>query len=316
MKGLLSAALLLTAMAALLASILGINRSAQAVVRINVKDLPEHGLSILAPSDPSFDALLSAVVASDEPVELLKPYSIFLKNTGGRSVIAYKLRWECAKADGTVIHKDSSISSAWVLMNEDGAGVGDAPEVIRPNSIWFYSLVAPPRRLGAAAGAVDSGGWAVVLDRKKVAGGSGSAGRPTTAGALQLLNTELGRYASITVTLDGALFDDGTFVGPDASGFFGAVKAEVDAKFDLLAEIRNGRLRGKSEEEIFRTIDEAAGGPDVSLGPDSTADDYYKLHKKIFAQELLGYGQAVGRRLAMTRALKQLEKPWVRVRKL
>jgi hypothetical protein len=304
---------------ALAAGILLLNRGARAVnVTINVKDLPEHGLHIIGPSHPTFHGMLAALTGNEPraAAEAVKLYSFFVKNTGHQAVVAYKIRWECRKADGTVIYKDSSVSSAWIF-----AGPGEdvkknlrrADSVIGPNSTWFYSLALAPRRLGNSSHALEKReGWAAVVKNDD---SQGQKPAPDRAGAVELLNAELSKYTSITIILDGVFFEDGTFAGPDAAGLFGAIKAEVDAKRDLFREVQRGKQQGKSEEEIFHAIDDTANAADVDLGLDSTPSDYYKFHKKLYARELLNQREFLGADEVISSVRKQLQRPWVEPRK-
>lgn len=85
-------------------------------VSFNVKDLEE--LRIIGPHDPSFDGLLSTYFkeSSREGFEDLKPFSVFVKNTSSRSVVAYVLRWELARRDGRVITNFSAYAQPGILL--------------------------------------------------------------------------------------------------------------------------------------------------------------------------------------------------------
>lgn len=305
----------------LFAGILLFGKGVEAVnVKINKKDFPQHGVTIIGPSEPAFDLLMSDLAQGrpDFPAEELKPFSVFIKNTGKRSIVAYKLRWECRKGDGTVIYKDSSFSAAWVLMSsgaEQEQAITQADTIIKPDSTWFLSLNSDPLPLyHPPTGPEDFNkghgvssrepGQVVVQGSEKIA-------------ALRRSNAkELAQYTDITIILDGAFFDDGSFVGQDSTGFFDAVKAEVDANRDVLREIQAGFQQSKPTNEIFKRIEDLTAEPDVSLGPDSTPLDYYNYHKKEIAREYLGYKEAWGGDNATKRALQQLNKTWAKLRKL
>jgi hypothetical protein len=322
MKRITFVGLFLVAAVILCAGILLLGKGVEAVnVKINKKDFPEHGITIISPSDQSFDQLMARLAGRTPgfPVEELKPFSIFIKNTGNHPIVAYKLRWECVKEDGTIIYKDSSFSAAWILMDsgpEHEKSKARATTIIRPNSTWFISLNSDPLSLaGSATNPEDlNRGHGVihdpeqynqlVLDSEKI------------AVLRQSVAKEMAQYTNITIILDGAFFDDGSFVGQDGTGFFEAVKAEIDANKDLLSEIRNGLQQRKALGEIFKAIEDLAAEPDVSLGPDSTPPDYYKYHKKEAAREYLGYRRAWGEDYATKHALQQLNKLWAKLRKL
>jgi hypothetical protein len=280
------------------------SRRVQAVnVKFNIKDVPEHGLLIISPSDPSFDNMMAVYLRSKPGVPLndLKPFSIFIKNTSNRTVVGYTLKWECIKADGTVIPQIAEYATTWALTDvgesDFEAAMAEARTVIRPNAILFFSQAAPPE----------------LLDGQDLAP---TQPDPEQTELLRSLNSELKNYTSITVSLDGALFDDGTFVGPDSAGFFAEIKAQVDAKYDLLREIESGIQQGKSADEIFRHAEEALAGPDIELNPDSTTADHYNYNKKLYGQEILGIRTALGDKKAIERVRILLSRPWPELRKL
>jgi len=124
---------------------------------------------------------------------------------------------------------------------------------------------------------------------------------------------ELREYVEIRVSVDGAFFDDGTFVGPDTTHFFSKVQASVDAKRDLLEEMSFAREHGLSLSRVFKNVQEVASSPDVSSF--STQADHYNYHKKIYAQEVLRIRQTVGDERALAQAVRSLRRPWPKLHK-
>jgi len=61
------------------------SRSARPMsVRMHIKDLPQHGLRLITPSDPRFDDRLQKEFKgeSNEVVDTLRPFSVFFENKG------------------------------------------------------------------------------------------------------------------------------------------------------------------------------------------------------------------------------------------
>src|SRR5207302_6152276 len=54
------------------------------------------------------------------------------------------------------------------------------------------------------------------------------------------LSEQLAQAANITISLDSAVFDDGTVIGPDNAGSFDMLQAAIAAKKDLLVSIMLG----------------------------------------------------------------------------
>lgn len=295
------------------------DRQAKAVtVQINVKDLSVHDLKLIIPSDPSFEGRVSALLngKNNSFLETLKPYSVFLKNAGNKSVVGYWLKWEMTKPDGTVISRETGGINPGALM--DGGAPGSEHLLlttgfaIKPNSTRFISLAFS---LGE-----NEGGTIIAY-----AGGSRDQAaleqlqrskdkRP--ASMLDRMLAELQSYISITVSIDGVFFQDGTFVGLDSTNFFAHVQAEIDAKRDLLDEIAFAVKRNRSSKEIFSDIEELAGSPNVFIGPESTTTDYYNYYKRIYADEILHMRNAMDSQRAIAMSLQALRKQWPRLKKL
>jgi len=98
-----------------------INQKAHAVsIQINTKDHPEHGLRLVAPTDKTFQGKLSAIRrANKAPLsEALIPYSVLLENEGNKAIVAYRLKWEMIKPDGTVSVRQAGGTNPGALMEE------------------------------------------------------------------------------------------------------------------------------------------------------------------------------------------------------
>ena len=96
--------------------------------------------------------------------------------------------------------------------------------------------------------------------------------------------------SNVSVTLDAAVFDDGTVVGPDSLNYFGQLNAEIQAKEDLLQEALSAAQANKPLDRLFKKFeviatDDAKGN--APSGPTSPATDYYNFYKREFAKELL-----------------------------
>jgi len=61
----------------------------------------------------------------------------------------------------------------------------------------------------------------------------------------------LANYSSATFSMDGVLFDDGTVIGADTSGFFDRVKSIRDGRHDLLMRVANGINDNEGLETIL-----------------------------------------------------------------
>ncbi len=281
-------------------------------LKMHAKDLPEHGLRIITPADPSFDGRLRALLKGQDgggdAAESLKPFSVIIENTGRRKAVAYMLQWCFTKEGGQDDCYRHAYASPDALMEGLPPGSEAAEERsfnIRPNRARLIRFVSPD----------GSSQFRLPVSREEAEQIRAGASVDRDA-LLRRYLAELAKYTDVTVSLDGVFFDDGTFVGPDTTGFFSVVKAEVDARRDLLNDIALGLTRlGKSKEEVFRHVEKVAGGPDVAVGSDSTPTDFYNFYKKRYAAQVLRMSQAFGDEKGLAAALQPLRKPWVQLRK-
>jgi hypothetical protein len=262
-------------------------------VQLDVRDLRERGLTMIGPGAASFEVLLDAarVNMPGAPLEAVRPYSVFIKNTGRRAVVAFMLRWELTRPDGVVVTENNQYVTKYSLT---GDGVSDSDgHTIRSNA----ALLAFP-------------GFAMAQDTAGL-----NNGDPKFAAYLERVGSNSAQYVSVTVSLDGVVFEDGGFVGPDATGFYGKVKALIDADRDLRREIETKVKSGKSADDIFTHVTEEAGKPKVRIRPNSTAEDHYNYFKRAAAEELLSMREVSGNDKTLKHALRPSKKPWPQLRK-
>jgi hypothetical protein len=296
-----------------------INGGVQAVgVQVNVKDLPEHGLKMISPSDPAFNGRMSALL-NGKPnafIERMKPYSVFLVNSGHKTVVAYQLKWEIIRTDGSVVSRKAAYSNPRALM--DGGVVGQEKlsvsegYALRVNSARLISLAFS---LDEAQGGTIGGYAGGYADPGKVDQLKQLMRDNNPAAIAAAIAEELETYRSITVSLDGAFFDDGTFVGPDTTQFFAQVQAQLDAKRELLEEIAFALNHKKSHDDIYAGIEEIAKSQDVLITSTASSTDFYRYYKKVYAQEILSMRRAMDANKAIQLALQPLHRRWPRLTK-
>ncbi|MDT4954916.1 MAG: hypothetical protein QOJ02_3054 [Acidobacteriota bacterium] len=272
----------------------------QVNTRFNIKDMPEYGLSIIGPSDSSYDSMVSALL-NREPnpiVEAFRPFSIFIKNTTKQTMVGCMLKWELMQPDGKVLTEKHDYIALWSLTGTAITNTSEA--VIRPNATQFFTP-----------------SYLEVNQSVSIKGSSSrDTASPEIAEYLKQRRSELGQFISITVSLDGAFFDDGTFVGPDTAGFFLKVLAIRNARHDLFKEIEQKVQRKANNNEIFQQMEAVASAPEVELTSNSTPSDYYNNYKREAALELLRARTASGDAKAIEKILEKLQKPWPALRKI
>ena len=277
--------------------------------KMHIKDLPQHNLRLIAPSDPSFDERLRKELKgeSNEVVDTLKPFSVFLENKGGRPLVAYLIQWCFTRADGSNQYYRKAVLNPQALM--DGEDL--SPELRRQSgrvehdSAIFLSLLS-----------TDGSGILRTEVSPKEAEELKQGKRFDQSSLLQRFSAQAAQFTEITVSIDAAFFDDGTFVGPDTSNFFSQTKAVIDAKRDFLNELASEVSNsGKARDSFYGHLQEIVTQPIEPIDSSSTPTDYYNYFKKLSASEFLGMKERQGEDKAIAMAVRPMNKPWATLRK-
>lgn len=278
-------------------------------LKTHIKDLPQHNLRLIGPSDPSFDERLRKELKgeSNEVVDTLKPFSVFLENKGGSSVVAFLIQWCFTRADGSNQYYRKAVLNPQALM--DGENL--SPELrrqsgrIERDSAIYLSLLS-----------TDGSGILRTEITSKEAEELKQGKRFDQSSLLRRFGAEAAQFTDITVSIDAAFFEDGTFVGPDTSNFFTQTKAVIDAKRDFLNELQAGLSNSaEARDSFYGHLQDTATQPMEPIDSSSTPTDYYNYFKKVSAGEFLQTKKLEGENKATARALRPMKKPWAKLRK-
>jgi len=258
-------------------------------VKVHAKDLPQYGLIIVKGTDPDFERVVSALYrnATTEELDAIKALAVGIKNTGSKIVVAHTIIWDCTDATGKKkMYRIRYANSEFFTDRDDYEKTVSGmalDETIKPDSTRLVSFI-PLRHGGAAPSGGGGGGRVASASAKPDQGDTDKNDSPDLSEFRARLLTE---YTDITVSIDGVFFDDGSFVGPDMSGFFDRMKAQVEAKRALRNSIAEGIKENKSEEEIFKEM-QAKADMDVKPATDeATVTDYYDYCTKLFAGQIV-----------------------------
>jgi len=276
---------------------------------MHIKDLPQHNLRLIGPSDPTFDERLRIELKgeSNEVVDTLKPFSVFFENKGERPVVAYLIQWCFTTKDGRNQYYRKALLNPQPLM--DGENLSQELKRqsgrIETDSASFLSLLSP-----------DGSGMLRTELSPKEAEESKQGKRLDQTSPWQRFSTQAAQCAEITVSIDGAFFDDGTFVGPDTSNFFAQTKAAIDARRDLLSEIAISLPNSAiTTDSLYRRIQVTAAQTSEPVDSESTPTDYYNYFKKFYASDLLQTTKLHGQEKTLAMAVQSINKPWARLSK-
>ncbi|MDQ3819347.1 MAG: hypothetical protein M3362_16950 [Acidobacteriota bacterium] len=306
-------------------------------VPLQTADISAQGLILVPPSEPAFEEMWlnllraqpNAYALRNLPADLLRaarPYSVFLKNSSERPLVAYQLIWEVTDSLGVTRAGPSSYSNPGAFMGHaDHPATLSTGCAIAPGKSRFFSLVSEVNDLpgdGRDEGYGYSYGSHRAIEKRK---GEEPWEYPEEIESLDVdpltkqYFAQLAGYRGITVKLDGAFLADGTFFGADEARFFDQIKALVAAKRDILNEVKAGLERGLSSAEILAPLEALADGPRIQIEPRINPADYYSFYRQNSATELLRMRAIAGDEQRCQAALRMytqdLQKPWVALHK-
>lgn len=284
-------------------------------MKINISDIPDHNLRLIGESDPSYNRRISEMLngREDNMVETLKPWGVFLVNNSAKSIVAYAVKWELIRPDGTKTAQVSSNANPRALMDGGEPGTEEVSRTmgaaIKPGSYRFITCqfsMSVEGNCGISAiavGAVDEAG-AKELEQ---------AARENNVNVmLKHVALEMEGYASITISIDGAFFEDGTFVGANTTQYYETMVAQIEAKRDLLKEILTAYHQNRLPE-VYGQLDLLA---QTSPSFGDTPDDAYIKSKTWQARDIIRLRKIYGDEKTARIALLPMHRKWIELRKL
>jgi hypothetical protein len=282
-------------------------------IQLNIKDLPEDGLILVSPSDLAFDAEVTSLV-NENPTDLMrfidaaKPFCVFIKNTGTREIAGYRLKWELLKDDGKVVTSWSSSSAPDLLSRDEQPSHGmtmHGSVPIRPANTLFVSLES------VMADFLYSSKYGRANQTEETL-----KKRDSIMSQLNLMNQEKAQSViGVTVMVDCAYFEDGTFVGPDSGGLFAETKGYIDAQRDLGQLVKQHVQGKKSSSELFNKIKSIADGPEAILDSSLATREYKNFFMKIHARNLIRIRDKNGDSSAIEYTQRLLRRTWAKLQK-
>lgn len=249
----------------------------------------QHGIEIVGPNDAAFAGLMSKQLQKNSHLNVdgLKSTSVFVVNKSAQAIAALSVNWVLLQPDGSSISHATAHKSGLVIVSE-----GDSPhlmEIIASNGHRLFSLLDLPDGSNRASGHRMGGGGGVDKAR------------------------QLFESVKVTVSVDGVLFVDGAFVGPDTKDFFGLLKAEIDARRDLIEELGRA-LNG--DAEAMKRVELLADGRPVGTRAASDNHSFYDVITQTQASVILARRKKFGDRAVLESINAELSKPRINLRKL
>ncbi len=263
-------------------SFLFVRRSTAVPLKFNKKDLPQHGLVIVRQSDAELEQLRMRVRSNAVGDDDGAP-QCFIKNLNThKRVIAYTLKWEMTTDDGRVITRVRRETRQDILEGKEGLPSSDERTTLLPQTARYFSL------FGYGDGQqVDLKG----IERDAPAQDNRELLRKVEeSGVRGRLNAQLQHTVSVTLSIDGALFDDGNFVGDNTTSHYERMKAQADVKRSLVREIYRRLKNAESYESVMKSIqDRSSELSAFAMTPahDAKPEDIIKHYQKLYLDQIL-----------------------------
>lgn len=216
-----------------------------------------HSVVVVGPNSPLFDGLLEKWFPGASSVkyfEQMRPLLAIVHNNTERVVKAYVVKWTITNSDGSTqiasLHVigepppgDPSLAGTRTILGPGGTGLGT--QLVSP---WFHW---PKRTFPSLLET-----HAVTITFQAV--------------NMEPLVSSIQRATSVGVTLDGAIFGDGVFVGQDTLKLYERFQAQQEAAVDeakwMLGQLRGGATQDQIRDGLSRQIYD---------GHTAAADDFY-----------------------------------------
>jgi hypothetical protein len=213
--------------------------------------VPGRDVAIVAPNDAQFDSTLDSLfpgVSELPEFRAVRPLVVIVKNDSAFPVNAFGVRWIVDTPNGTTSDIEMPVVQGGGGRPEaNGSALTGEHAVLRPRE---SELVSPYFHF-------DAGYLEGFLNASRLSGvGAGGIFR---AAAGEPLLAEIKGGASVQTSLDGVLFADGVFAGPDASKLCERVQSEQQAGVDegkwILSILGTGltdqQIKDKLSEQIY-----------------------------------------------------------------
>jgi hypothetical protein len=257
---------------------------------IETVGLPDHGLILIGPKHPTFSKLLAENTSSEDK-GTAKPFSVFVVNNALQSIAACVVKWEVLLPDGQIATYIRSQRGSLEIVSDGQSS--HFTEIIVPNGSLLNSLIEPTNSSG----------------RQIKMGGGGPD-----------ITRQLSDSVKITAFIDGVLFVDGTFVGPDSKNYFEQLRGEIEATRDLNIEIDRIVDTSTDPEAMKNYLETLAqtqpNDAQQTPGKDPRYSFWNSLRKKEYAKHLLLMRKTKGDKVVSEHVRAELSKPRVNLRKL
>lgn len=260
--------------------------------KVETFGLPEHQLEVVGPKHPTFNKLIAGETSNVDKSKV-QPFSVFVVNNSNQAIASCTLKYEILLRDGqTVTHFNTKTAT---LETVSDGGTSQLSEGMAAKSNLLFSLTDSSSPTNQRRNFRTSGGGSSIAD-------------------------QLSNSVEVKVSIDGVLFVDGTYVGPDTNNYFELFRGKIAANRELDTEIAQLINDGANPKEIMNHLEKVANtkSSDVQIlpGEDSQYAFGKWMQKNSYARLLVLMGQKKGDQAVLDRVRTGLSKPEIKLRKL
>lgn len=260
-------------------------------------DLQNYGVEIISSASDNFDSVLRQYIGSDDSLISLvgsaKPFAFFIKNNSRKEIVAVSLRWKFTDPNGRSVEIPQSEANPGVLMGIKPLDPQMAGKTSLINSgemkffTYFNDLIGHKIAFANMRFKNPSINYRYQIDSEN------------TESDISNLNSQkedfLSCYDDFSMSIDGIVFNDGTFIGADENFFFDTLNGDIQARKDILTALAEAKSAGKKDADILEDILAKTSNVTVNSGAlrvgnatrEQVFDFSYKNYLKNLGSELI-----------------------------
>ncbi|MGH9842737.1 MAG: hypothetical protein ACREEM_28670 [Blastocatellia bacterium] len=197
-------------------------------MEIEINDLAERGVVIHSPSSAGYNNRFSSLLAApNDLADSARKYSAVVENKTPHPIIAATIIWRFYPSQGEPIPQTFAFNSIPNnVFNAPGRGL------IQPGEQYPLCLLLERAGFGR--------------ERATEIKGDDDARR-----RLERVNALIARSVKWSVSVDGVLFSNGVFIGPDTIKYFDVLSARIRGARDIINELQQKLSAGEPNDAVF-----------------------------------------------------------------
>lgn len=213
--------------------------------------LEQYGVQALPATSSEGSRLLSLKGETDMPSELL-PFSIIIKNSSGRDIVAVLVRYE--------------ITTPPIPLTEN----------------YFYHSLDPqlPPIIPAGSSILITPSHAVNMNFLRTHSTGSSALANTTRAKIMQRLVLLHKASAVHIAIDSVAFKDGKIAGPDKAGTRERINRSAEAYRNLRDDLMRRVTRGESDQSLIAMLQKKQSVPVMKNPRTRRLDDYVETQKR------------------------------------